>query len=99
MNLDLTAAIEAAARDRYEVTEHTFCWPDLAEVSKGVWRSDVEMVVIAAAPLIAAQVAEQIVTLLESLAGGYAGSDPRSLGIGYDDVLLDAVRRVREAAR
>lgn len=66
IDIDLTEAVEEAARDRYEATEHMTCWPSLAEASKRVWRSDVEGAVFAASSIIAKQVAEQIAAAIEA---------------------------------
>jgi hypothetical protein len=63
--LDLTAAVEAAARATAERQNGPGSWDGLDGYAKYMWRDGVLATVTAAAPLIAQQVAEQIAQAIE----------------------------------
>jgi hypothetical protein len=66
MNLDLTAAIAAAAHAVHVAIAHDGTTPPYCGGPNDPQRDDAERAVVAAAPLIAAQVAERIAAAIEA---------------------------------
>lgn len=105
-DLDLTEAVEAAARAWYEAKAAHFglrAWEDLDPLAQHAWREDAITAATAAAPLIEAQVRARVAAEIEARANGLdpSGDDWPEGGFSAAfaaDSMRDAARIARGEA-